>query len=445
MHIATSKIVAYSTSAALVALLIARQIGEAQISNDYYQLIEWRIFYPGHFIRRGLRGTLVDWLSHVTTLPPDTLIRWSCTLAYAVLSVLFTVYIFRWLWDRSRSCIPILLLSPAGFFFYQNAVLSVERMDVFFLLLTVCHLELCVRSKDEKTYVALSTVIFATLGVAGVLSHEAFLLLCMPVNIMLSSWRLGRWDGRLFMIYAAPAAAACFCIFSHVSVMDIAILSRDLGVPVGSFEWYNGPIFLLAIPVTRQMEVVRAIFTADAVRPFLGTAILFGAIHFAVLQRPVSASKSADSAKGWTHPERLWRDLLWIPFLCTVPMYVVAADYGRWFAMVVATFTICCARLLQVTKPVKRSSTFWNLAAIVVFIFVPMPLSLRFPNSSPQLLSWTGAAILGRFFGPPRRPNLEGNPTGATRALRERKGTLSNAPGQKRDADLPRQPNRRIV
>jgi hypothetical protein len=191
MRVATWKIAAYLTSALLVTLLVARQIGESQIANDLYQITEWRIFYPGHFIRRGLRGSFVDWLSHVIALHPDTLVRCLCTLAYAGLAVLFTVFLFRWLWDRARSWIPILLLSPAGLFFYQNAILSIDRFDVFFLLLTVCHLEACVRSKDERMYTALSVALFSTLGVAAVLCHEAFLLLCMPVNIMLSSWRLG--------------------------------------------------------------------------------------------------------------------------------------------------------------------------------------------------------------------------------------------------------------
>jgi hypothetical protein len=159
---------------------------------------------------------------------------------------------------------------------------------------------------------------------------------------------------RLFLIYGLPTVAGCFCVFSHVSAADIVTLSHALGVPIGSFEWYNGPIFLLAISPTHQVEVVRSFFSVDAVRPFLLAAIFFGIIHFAVLQRLVSASDFVNPARGWTRPERLWRDLLWIPFVCTLPMYVTAADYGRWFVMVVATFTICCARLLQVAKKPRR-------------------------------------------------------------------------------------------
>jgi hypothetical protein len=385
----------------LIALIVARQIGESQISNDYYQLTEWRIFYPGHFIRRGLRGEFVAWLSHVTTVNPDLLIRFLCTFAYAVFTLLFTVYLFRWLWDRARSCIPILLLSPAGFFFYQNAILSIGRFDVFFLLLTVGHLELCVRGKDERSYFRQSAALFSTLGVAAVLSHEAFLLLCMPVNVMLSSWRLGRWDARLFLIYGLPTVAGCLCVFSHVTLVDIVTLSRALGVPMDAFQWYYGPIYRLAISPIHQVEIVRSLFSADAVRPFLLTALFFGLIHFAMLRRPVSASHFVDQARGWTRPERLWLDLLWIPFVCTLPLYVVAADYGRWLVMVVTTFTYCCARLLQVTMPVKRASTFWNCAALFFFTFLPLPLSLRLPYSGPELLTWSGAAILGHFYARP--------------------------------------------
>jgi hypothetical protein len=410
MRVTTWKIAAYSTSALLTALLIARQIGESEIANDFYQITEWRIFYPGHFIRRGLRGSLVDWISHVTAVQPDMLIRCVCTLAYALLTLLFTIYLFRWLWDKGRSWIPVLLLSPAGLFFYQSAILSINRFDVFFLLLTVCHLEGCVRSKDERIYAALSVALFSTLGVAAVLAHEAFLLLCMPVNIMLSTWRLGRWDARLLLIYGLPAVAGCFCVFSQVSATDIVTLSRTLGIPIGSFRWYNGPIFLLAISPTQQVEVVRGFMSRDAVRPFVVTAMIFGTIHFAALWRVVSASSFADPVRAWTHPERLWRDILWIPFLCSLPLYVVAADYGRWFVMVVATFTICCARLLQVSKELKRASTFWTAIALVIFAFVPIPLSLKFPHSSPQLLSWPGAAILGHIYGSPRPPSgLEGD------------------------------------
>jgi hypothetical protein len=226
----------------------------------------------------------------------------------------------------------------------------------------------------------------------------------MPVNVMLTFWRLGSWDRRLLLVYGAPIIAGCFCICSHVTSADVVTLTHRLNVQMGSFEWYNGPIWLLAIPVMRQIAVIRAYFSVDAVLPFLLTAAFFGAIHFAVLRRLIAASDFAGSVKGWTHPKLLWQDLLWIPFLCTVPMYVVAGDYGRWFATVVSTFTLCCARLLRVSRPVKRIPVFANVSALAVFLILPMPLSLRFPNSSPQLLTWTGTAILGRIFGPPRHP-----------------------------------------
>jgi hypothetical protein len=410
MRFASRKIAAYLTSALLVALLVARQIGEARVANDLYQITEWRIFYPGHFIRRGLRGSVLEWLSRVAVIPPETIIRGLCTLAYAALAVVFTAYLFKWLWSRGRGWIPILLLSPVGVFFYQDAILSIDRFDVFFLLLTVCHLEICIRSGEPRSYTALSTALFSTLGVLAVMSHEAFLLLCMPVNILLSARRLSRWDARLLMIHGLPAVAGCFCVFTPVSRSDIAILSHGLGVPMGSVEWYNGPISLFAISPMEQAEVVRNIFSADAVRPFLVTATLFGLIHFTVLRRLVLASDFAEPAWGWSRHEHLWRDLLGISFACTLPMYVVAADYGRWFVMVVATFTLCCARLLEVTKPVKRASILWSLAALLVFFFVPIPLSLKFPGASPQLLTWTGAEVLGHFYAKPgRRPEFGGN------------------------------------
>lgn len=403
MRVAAWKIAAGLSSALLVALLIARQIGESQNGNDFYQIIEWRIFYPGHFIRRGLRGSVIEWLSHVTTVPPDTLIRCLCTLAYGLLTVLFTAYLFRWLWDRARGWIPILLLSPAGLFFYQDAILSIDRFDVFLLLLTVGHLELCIRSSDERQYLTLAAALFSTLGVAAVLCHEAFLLLCLPVNVMLSAWRLGRWDARLLLIYGLPVLAGCFCVFVRVSARDVLTLSQTFGLPIGSQAWVNSPLFLLFVSPAQQAQVVGSFFSADALRPFALTAILFGVIHFAVLWRLVSASEIPASEKGWVRPERLWRDLLWIPFICTLPMYVVAADYGRWFVTVAATFTICCARLLQVTAPVKRPSPFWACVALFVFFFLPIPLSLRFPGSSPQLLTWSGAAVLKQIVGGARR------------------------------------------
>jgi hypothetical protein len=427
MRVATWKIAAFLTSTLLIALLAARQIGESQSENDFYQVTEWRIFYPGHFIRRGLRGSFVEWLSQLTCAPPAEIVRSICTVSYAVVTVAFTVYLFRWLWNGARGRIPLFLLSPAGFFFYQDAILSIDRFDIFFLLLTIVHLEICLRTRGEKQYVQLSVAVFATFGVVAVLCHEAFLLLCLPINAMLSTWRLGGWDGRQLLIFGLPLIAGSFCVFSRVTPTDIIAISRALDVPIGSFEWYNGPIFLLAISPVQQVEVVASFFSVDAVWPFLITAILFGIIHFSGLRRVVSASDLAEPTSGWIRPERLWRDLLWIPFFCTLPMYVVAADYGRWFAMIVATFTICCARLLKLRAPVKRVSRGWAAVALVIFLFVPMPLSLRFPHMSPQLLSWSGAATLGHFFAPPvRRVTAEhriGDSRGDPGAIHHRSST----------------------
>ena len=61
--------------------------------HESWQLSEWLINYAGGFVRRGLLGSLVWWISHWTGLPANL-------LAIGIAVVGF-VWLLRWMWAHA--------------------------------------------------------------------------------------------------------------------------------------------------------------------------------------------------------------------------------------------------------------------------------------------------------------------------------------------------------
>jgi hypothetical protein len=137
------------------ALLLVQRV---DYHTNAYALTEWLIFYPGHFIRRGLKGTVLFEIAQLCHVAPKVVALAVSTLAYTALIAISMVILWRWLWANARGWLPLLLLSPAGVFFYLNSSGAVNRFDVVFLLLTVGHLELLIRNPEPEKYLPRATL-----------------------------------------------------------------------------------------------------------------------------------------------------------------------------------------------------------------------------------------------------------------------------------------------
>jgi hypothetical protein len=62
----------WAANGILTFLLVAYQYRIFGLPK-FYGVTEWLTYYPGHFIRRGLRGTAVLWLAQNTHLSPKVL------------------------------------------------------------------------------------------------------------------------------------------------------------------------------------------------------------------------------------------------------------------------------------------------------------------------------------------------------------------------------------
>lgn len=356
-----------------LALLVATvQRGFRGISD--YSLDEWLIGYPGHFMRRGLRGSVVLELAKLTHLSALKIASCFVFGLYAVAAVLAITLVFRWLARNAPSFILPVLLSPAGIFFYFNAHNGGFRFDLVFVLVTIIHVELALRSRD---YFRWAIVLFATLGVVAMLSSEVFLFVGIPINVFLCIRRLGRFDARTLVVFALPLITAAVCFARPGTVADGAKIYASSGLHPN----IHSPVWFIGMSAGDAVKLV-----AEWTRT-QGSSVLFLAIvgltcaALLMVRRLLKFSEPETTTEANPLVENPWIGLWWIPFACSVPLYIIGYDWGRWAALVLAMFILTLCRVTRIVKPASLPAPL-QFAAVAVGLVVGMPSHILAPASS---------------------------------------------------------------
>jgi len=342
-----------------------------------YALQEWLISFPGHFVRRGVRGTVVIWASHAIGVGPYQIASVLGFALYGVMIVVAVTLIFRWLLVRAPTFIPMLLLSPAGFFFYVNSPGAANRLDPLFILVTAAHVELYARSKDARSYLRWAGILFASAGTLAMLGSEVFLFIGLPINLILAVRRLSRFDPRLLLVFAGPLLAAALCFIYHGTPNDAVAISRISSLGLQPY----GPLWFLSRPPSFAPGFVLDTMRAKGGVVLTTAAIVFLAAHLGIMRTLLKHAEPTALSEPPRTPIHVWRDLFVLPFVCSLPLYFVAIDFTRWAVLAVTMFTLSACRLNTLSKPVKPWPPVSRVLAAVIFASLTLPECLIYPGS----------------------------------------------------------------
>jgi hypothetical protein len=369
---------------------------------------EWLIDYSGGFTRRGLQGELINILSSFAT--PATIIGF---ISWFIL--IAVVGGFLRLCTRSVSILQPedlfgILFLPClfPFYLYDNAALGRKEIIGFLILLWHLYLlERCAKNharifhdnqpllpkndnRFPKTY--LKNILLLTLILLPVqlLIHEGTVFLFLPIHIILTYSILRcnstlRFTKRLTCVglLYLPVILAFFiiCMCGRPSFETALTLTKKWelcnALPGGSSSiagknpMWALPDGITALPWTISQTIsvtchfisAKALLYWAVILPIMGYSTVFFVrrISMSVMKSCLNMVPSQIQSKYYLN--RIVFMYLILPLICSLPLYIVGCDYGRYFAVVCINFTmlglsgnvhyteLCNSRFLKIDYP----------------------------------------------------------------------------------------------
>lgn len=329
----------------------ASYVVQLKLGGEPFQTGDWFINYSGGFVRRGLFGYLLfkPGLSPTWTLLTLALVQFGC---YALTYAAFLQFLRRsdWSWVAIA-----MVCGPAGLSFIGYDVLGGFRKEILAFAVMAILLQ-AGRSARRSTWLAWTAVagvgwvlaVFSWEGVVFMLPALAFLILlpargeARRATGIPAAWK---WSALAVftLIGGVGALAAAKYSGSHDVMLTIceSVRARHLG----GENICAGGISALDWTMSQSIDYVARSFPMYynylpllllAVLPFLTTE--------------------------WFRRQWPWFLLL---FLGTLPLYVIAIDYGRWIHILVIEAVFC---FIASPGTERERPSAWNWLATCLYV-----------------------------------------------------------------------------
>ena len=314
----------------------------------------WLVNYAGGFVRRGLAGEMIH--RFAGGRPAIAITNWIVFSIFAAFA--FGLWALLAATTRRRSITALVLLAPGSIFamaggndyYYQKEVLFHLCLVLSGLLVLTIGVAAAGRTK---------TMLFCGLAGFNVLvfcaipfTHEGFIFLSAPAHLLLLYFagRHAGLDVRKLIITLAVLSIAIFlflALFKGSAETAVAIwrsldtVDRHLINPA-SPEIPVGQISAIGMTLGRALRDALAIvitgyawFWLAPMAVVVGCAVLVGRIGL--------AEHDLDPSALWWY-----LDLYLAVFLLSLPIYLLAVDWGRWISSNFIEFVVVllvCLRL----------------------------------------------------------------------------------------------------
>ncbi|MFD2182382.1 hypothetical protein [Rhodoplanes azumiensis] len=396
----TSAVVTAILATAL-AITIALSVARAtRFGVDSWSITEWLINYQGGFVRRGLGGAVLSWLSSATAVAPNILAIGASVVAYLAL--------LGWFLRATRGLLPVAVVLSSvlagGFVFGEYLI----RKDALLVLLFVAATTIFRRSWPG----GLGTVLINLLVCIGVLLHEAAFFMAFPALVATACAR-DMSAGRSFLAAASSAAVRfapvliTFLIVFRFSGDDA--IARAINASLQDV-WRGvdptGCCFAepaAAIDSLRWTAAHGVSLTLEELTTFslglwvplawLGTIAVFWWVL------ATSARAAPTGAPVPAHPAADLTAVMALQLCAIFPLFVVGVDFGRWITLwtcsSVALWTTGLARGLPLFGPLGRAIV---RSGSAVLAWRPAPLLfllVGLPGCCWTVARWLAATPVG--------------------------------------------------
>lgn len=321
---------------------------------------DWLIDYSHGFVRRGLAGEVIRRLSGFVT-PEVTIVL----LMWGIFTGVAIAYL-RAVWNQLDRLNPIvvapLLFLPSLLPFYLYNYAALGRKETVGFLILAWHLSLLEGRGNDRASSYIRHVAPVTMVALPIhlLMHEASVPLFVPVHLMISeailrldsSMRLGRRIVSLVTLYI-PGLLAGFAVFlfgrptpgtanaiyknwEAVGAFYPGLSETATDNPAGALP---GAFDSLSWTFPHAVSVATA-SSVPKVLSWITTLLIFGFCTAYAGSMVTDALTKATYRAGpdlrvfiLAGPRKLLFKYFILPFLFSLPVYIVGWDLGRWFAV----------------------------------------------------------------------------------------------------------------
>ncbi|MES2720027.1 MAG: hypothetical protein V4624_03960 [Pseudomonadota bacterium] len=298
---------------ALVLTLVNLQ--RQQLGFDDFALTDWLIAYDGAFVRRGLGGELLWQFERVSGIAMPITVFVIAAVAY----VLLTVTAIRLAWRFNRLAELLLLVSPATAFFTAFEPGAAGRKELLLLLIPALFLWRPSGQPPGRTQLLLLTAALSCL----LLLHEGLFFFYPLLGVFF--WIYWGCPPRPWALLGRPALMltllmAMITLLNRLYPPNVQALCDLLAVRHYSLAHCAEPLMTavswLDVSVAQVWSLLDGRMTIDRLISVV-TGLLLTALPVALLPWRRDVARVAMLATA-----------------CTLPLFVVAIDWGRWLYVI---------------------------------------------------------------------------------------------------------------
>ncbi len=364
---------------AAAGVLFAAYVAETQLLSadvGLWTVFDWLTNYQGGFVRRGLCGEIILRIGDATGLPPQTI---AVAIILALYGVLYTLAIRLFLSLRDRGPALLLIFAPFLLMFEPLSRMAFGRKEIL-LVIAIAALagDFARRREDRPSWapeIALALFPLAVLSHEAVFLYSPYLLFFALVGPRPAARRwlaVGLWlvSGVTFGLAIAfhgdaqTVAGICDSLAPRLGLLDMpnACLQKD------------SQIVWLAHDAAYGLNSFMRQYAANSVAT-LAPALLLTLAAFAPLTGFFQHLWTARRAVA------IWlAGCAGLAVVMSLPLFVVATDWGRWMRIHAVAFGMISIALLA-----REQKAGWTSAHTAIFRSRPFLLAVALYATMWQL------------------------------------------------------------
>lgn len=340
---------------------------------------DWLTNYSSGFVRRGLPGSILLLMTEYLNFNPYISLTIFVSLLYLLVSIFYIYKFFKLQHFMNSTTLIVLLFLPSLLLFPLNDLGRKEMLFIIPLIMNLSFLcrELNKLKSDEliepssrnnknldssiKRYRKNILIWFNLLAVPIALSHESIILLSLPINLVITvnfiSLKTSRKRILLdsFIIYI-PTAVSALAGFIWKGDASVALSICESWQNLGILDCSNGPPAALkgiGWSLKQGLLLSWGVIKADGGLIFLQWLIII-ALNLIFLISSSSKLVSNllenfnsdwDDKVNFRNSRKIYSSFSFkyaaIPIICSIPIYILGYDWGRWFFVAAISYSFC--------------------------------------------------------------------------------------------------------
>ena len=343
LHILSNRKDSFETYFTILIILgIPLNLYKNRFYDNSWTVGEWLISYAGGFVRRGLPGELINFISNQYLFPPILLVWVFSTFALISLALL-VLYFCNNLFDKSFLLSQLIILAPLSEDYFV-------RKDSFLVLLYGLSLLIMKNFYQKKINKLITILSVNTLSMIAIFSHESYGIWALP-SLLIVFCIFEKYNKKnIFkaLLYATLCLIPSICAFVLCWIFKG---TQDQSIIIHQ-SWQSLGEILPSVSALYQNEPTGAIAAIGWGTSQVFTSSLLSQFNLFIFWHPgmwfltIYIAIRLFLGKKKDLNQQLKRTIVCSQFIAFIPLFLFV-DIGRWIFMWLTSSALLFSFLYQ--------------------------------------------------------------------------------------------------